>query len=59
MFGRMRDSFQAALTAHADHAQLLAVLQQAAAAEAATMADEVAQRLAFGGRDGTGRTLAA
>ena len=59
MFGRMRDSFQAALTAHADHARLLAVLQQAAAAEAATMADEVAQRLAFGGRDGTGRTLAA
>ncbi len=58
VFSRMRDGFQAALDAHADRARLLAVQQQAAA-EATPMADELAQRLAFGGRDVTGRTLGA
>jgi len=55
VFSRMRDSFEAALQGHTDSALLLAVL--AAASAAAPMADELAMRLAFGGRDTTGRTL--
>lgn len=58
VFSRMRDGFQAALEAHAERARLLAVLRQAAE-DAVPMADELAQRMAFGGRDSTGRTLAA
>jgi len=55
VFSRMRDSFEAALQGHAEPAPLLAVLAASSAAE--PMADELAMRLAFGGRDSTGRTL--
>jgi hypothetical protein len=55
VFSRLRDSFDAALRTHAEHATLAPLL--AAAATAAPMSDEVAMRLAFDGRDSAGRTL--
>jgi hypothetical protein len=53
----MRDSFEAALQGHFEQPLLMAVMQ--AAADTEPMADELAMRLAFGGRDTTGRTLGA
>ncbi len=55
VFSRLREAFETALMAHAEHAALMPLL--AAAATAPPMADELAVRLALVGRDAAGRTL--